>query len=119
MIYNIYMFPFLGDAAYAESSDDDFGSESAAGEEEQAEMLKAVKFPEVESNSKLPSQAPKVAKCLQKRAKAVQDLVEKFSAEQLTDVQRGFPGRTYIYIFVFHVFLFDQLTLVFEYQFKT
>ena len=113
------MFPFLGDAAYAESSDDDFGSESAAGEEEQAEMLKAVKFPEVESNSKLPSQAPKVAKCLQKRAKAVQDLVEKFSAEQLTDVQRGFPGRTYIYIFVFHVFLFDQLTLVFEYQFKT
>lgn len=55
-------------------------------------MLKAVKFPEVESNSKLPSQAPKVAKCVQKRAKAVQDLLGKFSCEQLTDIQQGFPG---------------------------
>lgn len=102
-------FPFPGDAGDAESSDDEFGSESAAGEEEQAEMLKAVKFPEVEEKSKLPSLAPKVAKCLQKRSKAVQDLLGKFSAEKLTDVQQGFPGRTCI----------SFLTLVFEQQNKT
>lgn len=65
-----------------DSSDDDFESEEAAGGEEQQTMLKVLKFPEVESSSKIPNSCPKVAKCLQKRSKNLNELIGKYTDEK-------------------------------------
>ena len=73
------------------SSDDDFDSDDAGGEEQEL-MLKAVKFPEVESANKIPNLAPKVAKCIQKRSKNLSELVGKFTfgSPSLNDTQTTF-----------------------------
>jgi hypothetical protein len=73
------------------SSDDDFDSDDAGGEEQEL-MLKAVKFPEVESANKIPNLAPKVAKCIQKRSKNLSELIGKFTSgsPSLSDTQATF-----------------------------
>ena len=79
--------------AKRDDSDDDFDSDEGA--EEQGNMLKAVKFPEIESVSKMPSSAPKVSACLQKRINGLEEISQKFAAASdipLTDTQKTFPN---------------------------
>lgn len=65
------------------SSDDEFGED--AGDDEQGNVIKAIKFPEIEGPTKYPSAAPKVSKRLQKRVRHLQDIVAKFDAAPKLD----------------------------------
>ena len=76
----------------APPSDDDFSMDD--GEDEQESVMKQVKFPEIEGPHKIAGAAPKVAKCLEKRAKALSDLGAKYlKGSNLTDLQRVFLSR--------------------------
>lgn len=74
--------------AEGESSGDEFSEDDG---DEQETIMKTVKFPEIETPAKIPSAAPKVNKCLEKRIKGLQDVVAKFSPDDaLTELQKTF-----------------------------
>ena len=58
-----------------------------ANDAAQQEIMKQLNFPEVESVDKVPTMAPKVSKCLQKRISKLQELEKKFTGN-LSDNQK-------------------------------